>query len=386
MRSRAPASPLEVLAVGHSNRPLDEFLRLIDEVSHLDGFAASRNNTLIFMGHSSAACHPVRSEKPKSLMLNPLGLFRRRGIRRACLTLSTLLLLWLVASWLCVYQLTRRPRPPFPEPTPAVSWGRMESLRLPTADGQELGAWFVPGPDNGPSVLLLHGNGDCRSSQVPLAKFFAAQGASVLLLSLRAHGDSTGEVNDIGYSARHDVVAAVGYLEQRREGRPIIIQGMSLGAAAALYAAEELGTRVRGYILEAPYADLRTATRNRTENLLPFPLDRIAYAGLALTGPLVLPELDHMAPVEAIDAIPASVPVLLLAGGRDRLARPEEARALFSRIHNHGRLVWFERAGHESYYAHDSALYRAVVRGLIQDLQTRDLKGPVPVGAPTSGG
>src|SRR6516164_378741 len=86
MRSRAPASPLEVLAVGHSNRPLDEFLRLIDEVSHLDGFAASRNNTLIFMGHSSAACHPVRSEKPKSLMLNPLGLFRRRGIRRACLT------------------------------------------------------------------------------------------------------------------------------------------------------------------------------------------------------------------------------------------------------------------------------------------------------------
>src|SRR5262249_39753688 len=158
---------------------------------------------------------------------------------------------------------------------------------------------------------------------------------------------------------------AVSYLEQRRKGRPVLIQGTSLGAAAALYAAKALGTRVRGYVLESPYADLRIAVRNRTENCLPFPMDRVAYAGLALTGPLVLPELDRMAPVEAIGGIPNSVPVLLLAGGRDRLARPEEARALYSRIRDHGRLVWFVRAGHESFYAHDPALYQETVVGLI---------------------
>jgi alpha-beta hydrolase superfamily lysophospholipase len=297
--------------------------------------------------------------------LNSVGRFRRR-CRRTCLASCTLLLLWLVASWFCVYQLTRRARPPFAEPAPAVSWGPLEALRLPTADGQELGAWFVAGPDSGPSVLLLHGNHDCRSNQLPLAEFFAKQGCSVLLVSLRAHGDSTGEVNDIGYSARHDVVAGVSYLEERRKGRPVLIQGTSLGAAAALYAAEALGTRVRGYVLEAAYADLRTAVRNRTENYLPFPLDRVAYAGLALTGPLVLPELDRMAPVRAIDAIPPSVPVLLLAGGRDRLARPEEARALYRRVSGHGRLVWVERAGHESCYAHDPFLYGEAVGALIR--------------------
>jgi alpha-beta hydrolase superfamily lysophospholipase len=300
------------------------------------------------------------------MLSNPLSLFHRRGFRRACLALGVLVILWLIASWFCVYRLTRRERPPFAEPAPAVRWGQIEALRLPTADGQELGAWFVPGPDNGPSVLLLHGNGECRRSGVPLAEFFVKQGCSVLLLSLRAHGDSTGEVNDIGYSARHDVVAAVGYLEQRREDRPTLVQGTSLGAAAALYAAEALGTRVRGYILEAPFADLRTAVRNRTENHLPFPLDRVAYAGLALTGPLVLPELDRMAPVEAIGAIPTSVPVVLMAGGRDRLARPEEARALYGRVREHARLVWFEQAGHESYYAHDPALYQEAVGDLLR--------------------
>ncbi len=297
---------------------------------------------------------------------NAPGLFGRRRLRRAALALGTVLLLWLIASWFCVYRLTRRARPPFAEPPPAVGWGRIESLRLPNADGQELGAWFVPGPDGGPSVLLLHGNGDSRGSELPLAEFFADQGCSVLLLSLRAHGDSTGEVNDIGYSARHDVAAAVGYLGRRRQGRPVLVQGTSLGAAAAVYAAEALGTRVRGYVLESAYADLRTAVRHHTESCLPSPMGRVASAGLALAGRLVLPDLDRMAPVEAIAAIPPSVPVLLLAGGRDRLARPEEARALYGRVSGHGRLVWFERAGHESYYAHDPSLYREAVGGLIR--------------------
>jgi len=32
------------------------------------------------------------------------------------------------------------------------------------------------------------------------------------MISLRAHGDSTGDFNDVGYSARHDVVVAVEFL------------------------------------------------------------------------------------------------------------------------------------------------------------------------------
>ncbi len=290
---------------------------------------------------------------------------RRRRVRRACLTLGVVVLLWLCGSVISVYCLTRRARPPFAEPAPAVAWGTVEALRLPTADGQEIGAWFVPGPRRGPSVLLLHGNGDSRGTSLPLAEFFARRGCSVLAVSLRAHGDSTGDINDIGYSARHDVLAAVAFLERRRPGRPVLVQGTSLGAAAAIYAAAELGTRVRGYVLESPYRDLRTAVSNRTRKYLFFPLDRVAYAGLAWAGPLVLPDLDRMAPVEAIGAIPSSVPVLLLAGGRDREARPEEARALYRRVAGHARLVWFEDAGHESFFRHDPSLYGKTVGPLV---------------------
>jgi alpha-beta hydrolase superfamily lysophospholipase len=286
-------------------------------------------------------------------------------MRRAGFILAAVVTLWIIASWSCGYYLTRRARSPFAEPAPAVAWGRLEQLRLSTSDGQEIGAWFGAGPEDGPSVLLLHGNGDSRSTLLPLAEFFARRRCSVLPISLRAHGDSTGAVNDIGYSARRDVMAAIDYLERRRAGRPILIHGTSLGAAAAIYAAGTLGTRVFGYILESPFTDLRTAIRNRTENYLPFPLDRIGYAGMALTGPFVLPDLDRMAPLTAIGAIPTSVRVVLLAGGRDRESRPEEARAFYEQISAHSRLVWFKEAGHESCYLHDPSLYREAVSGLL---------------------
>jgi uncharacterized protein len=123
------------------------------------------------------------------------------------------------------------------------------------------------------------------------------------MISFRAHGDSTGEINDIGYSARHDVIAAVAFLEQRRPGKPILVHGTSLGSAAAAFASGELAGRVRGYVLECPYRDVKSAVWNRTREYLPPVLDVIAYAGLRLVAPLVLPDLDQMAPVFAVGGV-----------------------------------------------------------------------------------
>ena len=160
----------------------------------------------------------------------------------------------------------------------------------------------------------------------------AAEGCTVLLVSLRAHGDSSGEYNDIGYGARHDVIAAVDFLERRRPGKPIVIHGTSMGAAAAVFASGELARRVHGYVLECPYRDLKTAVWNRVEDALPPVLDRVAYQGPARRRPLVFPDLGKISPVAAVGGIPADVPVLILAGGQDRRARPEEARAIHDRV------------------------------------------------------
>ena len=121
-----------------------------------------------------------------------------------------------------------------------------------------------------------------------------------------------------------------------------------MGAAAATFASAELGHRVQGYILESPYRDLKTAAWNRTNLYLPPVLSHFAYLGLRLTGPLFLPNLDEISPLQAIDGIPNDVPVLILAGDADRLARPVEAKALYQKVAAHGKLVLFPHAEHNN--------------------------------------
>src|SRR5262249_61720016 len=132
---------------------------------------------------------------------------------------------------------------------PIVAWGSFEEHQLRTSDGETLGAWLHRGNPYGASVLVLHGNRGCRRNSLPAAEFFAGQGCSVLLVSLRAHGDSTGEVNDFGYSARHDVIAAVQFLEHERPGRTIIVTGTSMGAAARPFPFRSCGGSVRRFPL-----------------------------------------------------------------------------------------------------------------------------------------
>src|SRR5262249_55864824 len=83
---------------------------------------------------------------------------------------------WLLVSSAVAYKLTGRQGRRALEPAPQVTWGAIECLRLPTRDGEELGAWFVDGREQKPSVLLLHGIKGNRGHMLDRAKLLAAQG------------------------------------------------------------------------------------------------------------------------------------------------------------------------------------------------------------------
>jgi uncharacterized protein len=291
---------------------------------------------------------------------------RRKWMRRAFALGAAAVLVWLASSLAVARRLTRRAEPFTAEPPPLVSWGSAEPLHLTTADGQTLGAWFFPGRAGQPVVVLLHGNGESRTRCLPQTELLARAGYPVLAVTLRAHGDSTGDSNDLGYSARSDVVAAVEWLAAHHPGTPVVVWGRSLGSAAALFAARELGPRVRGYILECPYRDLNTAVRNRLRMHLPPILDAIAYAGLRVTAPLVLPDVDRLSPYDAAAEVPPEPQMLLLTGTADRRATPDEARAIAERLGLRAELVVFEGGDHLQLATPDSELYRTVLLGFLE--------------------
>ncbi len=275
----------------------------------------------------------------------PLPAHRMR--KRLALLLLALALAWLASGMAVAWKLTRRAASRTSEPVPRIDWGEVRELRLCTSDGEDLGAWWIEAHEPRAVALLLHGNDSNRGECVSTARILVHEGLSCLLVTLRAHGDSSGTRNDIGWSSRADVLAGVAECERAHPDLPVLVRGFSLGAAAAIFAGGELGPRVRGYLLEMCYRDLDTAVRNRTRLFLPPVLDALAAWAVQLGGRLVIPHAGEIAPVEHIGAIPASVPVLLVNGRLDPRARPFEAQALLAAAGAHAELVTFDDAAHE---------------------------------------
>jgi uncharacterized protein len=289
--------------------------------------------------------------------------------KRTILAVAAVLVLvfWLASSALVAWKQTRRARDPFPEPPPKVAWGNVEPHRLKTSDGQEIGSWLVRGDRRKACVLLLHGNNESRGGQLPLMQLLAESGYTAMAITFRARGDSTGEVNDFGWSARHDVVTAAEFLHKEFPGQSLFIVGRSFGAAAAIFAAEELDGKVAGYFLEQPYKDLKSAVWNRLQHHLPPGFDWAAYAGLRLWATVLLPEnLDRISPFDHIGDIPASVPIVIAGGTADRHAPISEVRNLFDRVQDHATLVVFEGAEHVPLNRYDPALYRTSLFRLLE--------------------
>jgi pimeloyl-ACP methyl ester carboxylesterase len=255
--------------------------------------------------------------------LDPARL-RRVGVWAAALALG-----WIGSGTIAALGLTRRWRDPVAEPAP----DDVEALRLSSRDGIEIGAFLGEVEAPRTAIVLVHGNGSSRSALTDEARALRALGHTVLSITVRAHGDSGGTRNDFGWSARHDVEAAVAHLEARlaRAGQadtPIVVLGISLGSAAALFAAPTLEGRVAGYVLVGPYASLEDATVRRTERYLPPILSELAFGALWVGGRIVLPELDRIAPRDAAAHMPRDVPVLVIVGEADARAPLEDARAI----------------------------------------------------------
>lgn len=290
------------------------------------------------------------SEDSSSGLQNTTPRQRLKRWRILLLILGVILTCWLGISYAVTKSLTSRKTRRQPEPIPADVGVALQDVRIQCRDGIELGAWLFEGDADQPCLILLHGNGGSRKTRQTGLEYHARVGRTVLAVTMRVHGDSDGDTNDFGYSQRLDVIAAVEWLQEHYPGRPIIINGRSLGAAAAIFAGQELDHRVAGYVLEQPYKDLVSACWNRVDSHLPPVLDVTAYCGMRLCAPLCLPvPIGEISPRNAVAQIPTDIPLLVIAGRDDRFARLNDVQAVCENCGPNMELVILDDIGHISF-------------------------------------
>lgn len=236
-----------------------------------------------------------------------------------------------------------------------------EEVTIMAFDGTKLYGRYYHIADGAPVELLFHGYRshpyrDCSGGHALSRKLRF----NALVVDQRAHGNSGGHTISFGIKERLDCLAWTNYITQRFGTKvPVILSGLSMGAATVLMASElDLPENVACIIADSPYSSPRAIIEKVcTDKGYPISLCRpflwlaaFLYGGFRLNS------------CTAMDAVRnASVPVLLIHGEDDRLVPYEMSIQIAATCASRVEVATFPDAGHGLCYMTDPLRYEDVV-------------------------
>jgi alpha-beta hydrolase superfamily lysophospholipase len=202
-----------------------------------------------------------------------------------------------------------------------------------TRDPLRLSAWHVPASrPTDRTVVLVHGYADAKVGALAWAPAWHELGFHLLLVDLRAHGDSGGTICSGGFWERHDLCQVIGEWTARKpdQTRKVYLFGASLGAAAVagtaalLSSASTATAPLAGVVLDSPYVDFRSACSAHLERI-GMPGGWIRHWALRIAGWMANADFGAVRPVDLVQGV--GCPLLVFAPQNDAYVLPNETDA-----------------------------------------------------------
>jgi alpha-beta hydrolase superfamily lysophospholipase len=232
--------------------------------------------------------------------------------------------------------------------TPADLGLTYETRRIDAGQSEWLEAWFMPSTSSSGVVLMFPGYATSKDTLLTPAAALHDMGYDALLVDFRGSGGSSGSDTTLGVREAEDVATSVAYARQAWPGKPIVLYGVSMGAAAVLRAVAKDGVQPDALILESPFDRLLTTVGNRFHSMgLPaFPsAELLIFWGSVQHG---FDGFQHN-PVEYARSV--KCPTLFMYGDQDPRVTPEQSVAIYEQLDGPKEFVSFHGAGHTSLIA-----------------------------------
>ena len=243
-----------------------------------------------------------------------------------------------------------------------------EDVYITSYDGLKLHGRYYHTQDNAPTVIVMHGyKGNALRDGAGGFALSRRLDFNVLVPDQRSHARSEGKVITFGIRERIDCLGWIEYINRRfGDDLPIVLSGLSMGAATVLMAADlDLPANVVGIMADCPYASpagiIRKVCSDRgfPEKMV-FPFIRLAAKVLGRFN------ISDSTAVEAVQH--AQVPILLIHGDDDRFVPCQMSHEIAENCASPVRLEIFPDAGHGLAYMTDPDRYETVVLDYLRSI------------------
>lgn len=241
-----------------------------------------------------------------------------------------------------------------------------ESVTITSFDGCKLHGRYYHMSDDAPLEILFHGYRSCAFRDCSGGHALSRKmGFNALVVDQRAHGESSGRTISFGIKEHRDCLYWIQYCNARfGTDKPIILSGLSMGAATVLMATDlSLPENVSCIIADSPYSAPSEIIEKVCADLhYPVALCRpFIHLGALLFGHFRLNALT------AKDAVRnTKVPILLIHGEEDRLVPCSMSSEIAKCCASDVRIETFPEAGHGLSYMVDPLRYECVVFDFLQ--------------------
>jgi pimeloyl-ACP methyl ester carboxylesterase len=307
--------------------------------------------------------------------------------------------LFLLVSWMMANVLLRPPRMTGGRALWVLKRLGPDDLNLPFEDlsfqvidertqGRlNIAAWWIPAAAATADrcAVIVHGYADSRIGGIAWAPTFRAMGYHLLVIDLRAHGESDGVHTTAGYFERHDLAQVIDQIRARRPEatRDVVLFGVSLGAAVvgATAALRDPGD-IAAVVMDCPYSDYPTAAATHARVMgMPGPwFQRLAiHFAQRISGA----DFYTCAPVRVIPTL--TCPLMVIHGADDLFVDPVDMDAVEAAVRSRppelGPTIYWRAAAthHVLALRTDPAEFRRRIEDFLNAaLATRRTPGVIP--------
>ena len=241
-----------------------------------------------------------------------------------------------------------------------------EDVTITSDDGLKLAGRYYHVADVAPLEIQCHGyRGNATRDFCGNWKIAREAGRNVLLIDERCHGKSEGHTITFGILERKDVMNWIQYAIQRFGNVPIMLSGVSMGAATVLMVSGmELPENVKAVIADCPYDAPANIIKKVLGKDMGMPVG-IVYPLIRLGGMLYGKfNLEASSPVESVKQ--SKVPILLIHGDDDRFVPYEMSCNIHAAAPDKIEFHTIHGAGHALNYVTAPEEYKEIVHAFTE--------------------